>query len=153
MSDRDRAQRLLAWYDRHRRVLPWRALPGERTDPYRVWLSEIMLQQTTVVAVGPYFARFLELWPRIEDLAAALGTVVEQRFSGAINLGTGVGTTVQEMACGLAELLGRPELVELINPPEPDSFPYVVADVTRLKGLGLQSAWPLAKGLKAMTAS
>src|SRR6185437_13372962 len=71
VSDRDRARRLLAWYDRHRRVLPWRAPPGARTDPYRVWLSEIMLQQTTVAAVGPYFVHFLELWPRIEDLAAA----------------------------------------------------------------------------------
>src|SRR3954451_8035391 len=49
---------LLRWYDRHRRDLPWRARPGETPDPYRVWLSEIMLQQTTVAAVGPYFARF-----------------------------------------------------------------------------------------------
>jgi A/G-specific adenine glycosylase len=63
--------KLLAWYDRHRRVLPWRALPGETADPYRVWLSEIMLQQTTVAAVGPYFAKFLERWPRVEALAAA----------------------------------------------------------------------------------
>ena len=53
---------LLAWYDRHRRKLPWRAPPGERTDPYRVWLSEIMLQQTTVKAVAPYYARFLARW-------------------------------------------------------------------------------------------
>jgi len=67
----DPAARLLAWYDRHRRVLPWRAPPGERQDPYRVWLSEIMLQQTTVATVGPYFEHFLELWPRIEALAAA----------------------------------------------------------------------------------
>ncbi|XUJ32841.1 hypothetical protein ACQ5SK_31815 [Bradyrhizobium japonicum] len=44
---------LLAWYDRHRRRLPWRAMPGQTSDPYRVWLSEIMLQQTTVKAVGP----------------------------------------------------------------------------------------------------
>jgi len=65
------AAELLAWYDRHRRRLPWRALPGERADPYRVWLSEIMLQQTTVAAVGPYFARFLERWPDIAALAAA----------------------------------------------------------------------------------
>ena len=49
---------LLDWYDRHARVLPWRAPPGRRADPYRVWLSEIMLQQTTVATVGPYFARF-----------------------------------------------------------------------------------------------
>jgi len=67
---------LLAWYDRHARVLPWRLEPwrarrGERPDPYRVWLSEIMLQQTTVKAVGPYYARFLSRWPTIDGLAAA----------------------------------------------------------------------------------
>src|SRR5262245_60093501 len=62
---------LLAWYDRHRRRLPWRALPGEQADPYRVWLSEIMLQQTTVKAVAPYFARFTERWPTVDGLAAA----------------------------------------------------------------------------------
>jgi A/G-specific adenine glycosylase len=62
---------LLAWYDRHRRSLPWRARPGERPDPYRVWLSEIMLQQTTVKAVAPYFVRFLARWPTAQALAAA----------------------------------------------------------------------------------
>ena len=62
---------LLDWYDRNRRRLPWRALPGERADPYRVWLSEIMLQQTTVAAVGPYFERFTETWPTVRALAAA----------------------------------------------------------------------------------
>jgi A/G-specific adenine glycosylase len=62
---------LLAWYDRHRRKLPWRALPGEAPDPYRVWLSEIMLQQTTVRAVAPYFARFTACWPDVRALAAA----------------------------------------------------------------------------------
>jgi A/G-specific adenine glycosylase len=62
---------LLAWYDRHRRRLPWRAAPGERSDPYRVWLSEIMLQQTTVKAVAPYYARFLARWPDVRALAAA----------------------------------------------------------------------------------
>jgi A/G-specific adenine glycosylase len=62
---------LLAWYDRHRRRLPWRALPGETPDPYRVWLSEIMLQQTTVKAVAPYFARFVARWPNVGALAAA----------------------------------------------------------------------------------
>jgi A/G-specific adenine glycosylase len=67
----DRAARLLAWYDRHRRVLPWRAQPGERPDPYRVWLSEIMLQQTTVATVGPYYERFLARWPTVDALAAA----------------------------------------------------------------------------------
>ena len=62
---------LLAWYDRHRRTLPWRAHKGERADPYRVWLSEIMLQQTTVRAVAPYYARFLARWPDVRALAAA----------------------------------------------------------------------------------
>ena len=62
---------LLAWYDRHGRKLPWRAAPPDRADPYRVWLSEIMLQQTTVKAVAPYYARFLERWPNVRALAAA----------------------------------------------------------------------------------
>ncbi len=67
----DRAARLLEWYDRHRRRLPWRALPGETADPYRVWLSEIMLQQTTVKTVGPYFGKFLARWPDVAALARA----------------------------------------------------------------------------------
>jgi A/G-specific adenine glycosylase len=65
------ALRLLAWYDRHRRTLPWRAPAGERTEPYLVWLSEIMLQQTTVATVGDYFRRFVERWPTVEALAEA----------------------------------------------------------------------------------
>lgn len=63
--------RLLAWYDRHHRVLPWRAPPGAAADPYQVWLSEIMLQQTTVAAVAGYFRAFLDRWPTVRDLAAA----------------------------------------------------------------------------------
>jgi A/G-specific adenine glycosylase len=62
---------LLAWYDRQRRDLPWRVAPGQRPDPYLVWLSEIMLQQTTVATVGPYFDRFVARWPDIRALAAA----------------------------------------------------------------------------------
>ena len=62
---------LLAWYDRHRRVLPWRAAPGESADPYHVWLSEIMLQQTTVAAVKSYYQKFLARWPTVRDLATA----------------------------------------------------------------------------------
>jgi A/G-specific adenine glycosylase len=68
---KSRRAALLAWYDRHRRVLPWRAPPGGTADPYHVWLSEIMLQQTTVATVGPYFIRFLERWPTIDALAGA----------------------------------------------------------------------------------
>jgi len=62
---------LLTWYDVHARTLPWRAKPGEVSDPYRVWLSEIMLQQTTVATVGPYFQAFVDRWPQVQDLAAA----------------------------------------------------------------------------------
>jgi A/G-specific adenine glycosylase len=76
------ASALLAWYDRHRRTLPWRALPGEAMDPYRVWLSEIMLQQTTVAAVIPYFHRFLERFPSVEALAAAESEAVMQAWAG-----------------------------------------------------------------------
>lgn len=67
----DRPARLLAWYDRHRRRLPWRAVAGELADPYRVWLSEIMLQQTTVRAVGPYFEKFVTRWPDVSALGRA----------------------------------------------------------------------------------
>lgn len=73
---------LLAWYDRHRRSLPWRAPAGVRPDPYRVWLSEIMLQQTTVATVGPYFDRFVARWPDISALAAASLDEVLQLWQG-----------------------------------------------------------------------
>src|SRR5271154_6233354 len=62
---------LLAWYDRHRRVLPWRPPAGHRADPYAVWLSEIMLQQTGVKMVGPYFGKFLARWPDVAALGRA----------------------------------------------------------------------------------
>lgn len=65
------ASALLRWYDRQRRDLPWRALPGQVAQPYHVWLSEIMLQQTTVAAVIPYYRNFLSRWPTIAALAAA----------------------------------------------------------------------------------
>jgi A/G-specific adenine glycosylase len=78
----DPAASLLAWYDRHRRVLPWRALPGQPADPYAVWLSEIMLQQTTVAAVKAYFQTFLTIWPTVGDLAAASIEDVMRRWAG-----------------------------------------------------------------------
>jgi len=64
-------ENLLGWFDRHRRVMPWRALKGRRPNPYHVWLSEIMLQQTTVITVGPYFMKFIGKWPTVKDLAEA----------------------------------------------------------------------------------
>jgi A/G-specific adenine glycosylase len=78
---------LLDWYDRHARVLPWRVAPadraaGVRPDPYRVWLSEIMLQQTTVAAVKGYFDRFTTLWPDVSALAAAPDAAVMAEWAG-----------------------------------------------------------------------
>lgn len=73
---------LLIWYDRHRRALPWRALPGQSVDPYRVWLSEIMLQQTTVQAVKPYFAAFLARFPNVAALAEAPSEAVMNAWAG-----------------------------------------------------------------------
>jgi A/G-specific adenine glycosylase len=77
-------ERLLAWYDRERRDLPWRAPPGRRADPYRVWLSEIMLQQTRVETVVRYYERFLARFPSIEALAAA-------RLDSVLKLWAGLG--------------------------------------------------------------
>jgi A/G-specific adenine glycosylase len=81
------AVRLIAWYDRHHRSLPWRVSPrmaaaGIRPDPYRVWLSEIMLQQTTVAAVKSYFERFVRRWPTVADLAAADVDEVMKTWAG-----------------------------------------------------------------------
>ncbi len=78
---------LLGWYDCHARVLPWRVAPHDRAagiapDPYHVWLSEIMLQQTTVAAVQPYFLRFLKLWPGVAALAAAEDARVMAEWAG-----------------------------------------------------------------------
>lgn len=78
---------LLDWYDRHARVMPWRVGPAERAagaipDPYRVWLSEVMLQQTTVAAVRDYFTRFTALWPRVQDLAGAEDARVMGEWAG-----------------------------------------------------------------------
>jgi len=78
---------LLAWYDRHARALPWRIGPAERAegvrpDPYRVWLSEIMLQQTTVAAVRGYFRRFTERWPDVAALAAAPDEQIMAEWAG-----------------------------------------------------------------------
>lgn len=78
----DAAHALLCWYVVDKRDLPWRARPGERPDPYRVWLSEVMLQQTTVAAVTPYFETFTRRWPTIEALAAAQDEAVMAAWAG-----------------------------------------------------------------------
>src|SRR4249919_2247837 len=78
----DRPAQLLDWYDRHRRRLPWRPPAGERPDPYRVWLSEIMLQQTGVKTVGPYFEKFLARWPDVASLGRASQDDVLRMWAG-----------------------------------------------------------------------
>ena len=119
----------LDWYDRHRRRLPWRAAPGERPDPYQVWLSEIMLQQTTVATVGPYFAKFVERWPTVADLAAADLDEVLHAWQGlgyyarARNL----HKCAREVAAGLG---GR--------------FPDTEEELKRLPGIGRYTAAAIA---------
>jgi A/G-specific adenine glycosylase len=99
----DLSTRLLAWYDVHRRVLPWRAQSGKHADPYRIWLSEIMLQQTTVQAVGNYYRKFLTLWPDVKALAAAKQDDVLAAWAGlgyyarARNLHTAAKIVAHEM--------------------------------------------------------
>ena len=81
-SSASRPTLLLEWYDRHRRRLPWRPPAGERADPYRVWLSEIMLQQTGVKTVGPYFEKFLARWPDVASLGRASQDDVLRMWAG-----------------------------------------------------------------------
>lgn len=78
----DASYALLTWYAVDKRALPWRAAGGEAPDPYRVWLSEVMLQQTTVAAVGPYFRKFTARWPDVEALAAADQAEVMAAWAG-----------------------------------------------------------------------
>lgn len=84
MPDPDPSALLLTWYDSHARVLPWRVPPGSNrpADPYRIWLSEVMLQQTTVAAVKDYFNRFTTLWPDVQALAAAQDALVMAEWAG-----------------------------------------------------------------------
>jgi len=120
---------LLAWYRRHARALPWRMPPGGDVtpDPYRVWLSEVMLQQTTTRAVAPYFARFTERWPTVEALAAAPEEEVMAAWAGL-----GYYSRARNLvACArkLAEL-GR--------------FPEDEEELRRLPGLGAYTAAAIA---------
>ncbi len=86
-ADLNVSEELLAWYDRHAREMPWRVGPEDRAagvlpDPYRVWLSEVMLQQTTVAAVRDYFLRFTTRWPSVQALASAPDDQVMGEWAG-----------------------------------------------------------------------
>jgi A/G-specific adenine glycosylase len=122
-------QRLLAWYDRHRRRMPWRALPGERPDPYKVWLSEIMLQQTTVATVGPYFARFLERFPSVQALADA-------KLDTVLGLWQGLGYYARARNLHRAAQIVARELGGV--------FPDTAAGLKKLPGIGDYTAAAIA---------
>lgn len=123
------SRKLLAWYDTNRRDLPWRAGPGECADPYHVWLSEIMLQQTTVAAVTPYFGKFLELWPDLPALASASRDEVLTSWAGlgyysrARNLHACARVLVEDHA-------GR--------------FPQTESELAKLPGIGVYTAAAVA---------
>jgi A/G-specific adenine glycosylase len=124
-----RSTLLLAWYDRHARVLPWRALPGETSDPYRVWLSEIMLQQTTVKTVIPYFRNFITRWNAVQALAMAPLEEVLSAWAGlgyyarARNLHACAKAVVERHSC---------------------SFPQNEAELAQLPGIGRYTAAAIA---------
>ena len=120
---------LLAWYDAHRRELPWRARAGEAPDPYRVWLSEIMLQQTTVATVKERYAAFLARWPTIDDLARAPLDDVLAQWAGL-----GYYARARNLhACALA-------VVEAYQ----GRFPRDEAALRRLPGVGPYTAAAIA---------
>ncbi len=119
---------LLDWYDRHARDLPWRARPGEAApDPYSVYLSEIMLQQTTVAAVKPYFAKFTERWPTVQDLAAASDEDVMAAWAGL-----GYYSRARNMVKAVREVAALGE------------FPRTEAALRELPGLGAYTAASIA---------
>ncbi len=89
----------------------------------------------------------------VEDLATAILTVLEKKFHGTINLGTGIGVSVRQIAQILAEILDKPDLIEELNPPAVDPLGYVVADASRLHGLGWQPAHDLPRGLQRLIQS
>ena len=126
MTNKPDPQDLLAWYDRHHRELPWRVSPtmrakGKVADPYHIWLSEVMLQQTTVQAVKAYFEKFLALWPTIGDLAAADTEDVMKAWAG---LGY------------YARARNLKKCAEAVVALHGARFPQTVADLQGLPGIG-----------------
>ncbi|MFO1152990.1 MAG: A/G-specific adenine glycosylase [Rhodospirillales bacterium] len=123
-------RRLLAWYDRHGRPhLPWRAAAGEPIDPYRVWISEIMLQQTTVATVIPYFEAFVTRWPGVHALAAA-------PLDDVLHAWAGLGYYARARHLhGAAAILVR---------EHGGRFPQTVEGLRRLPGFGAYTAAAVA---------
>jgi A/G-specific adenine glycosylase len=128
MDDRA-ASLLLDWYDANARRLPWRIAPGasEKPDPYRVWLSEVMLQQTTTAAVKPYFESFIQRWPTVEALGAAPEEEVMAAWAGL-----GYYARARNMVACAKEVAAR------------GSFPESEAELRQLPGLGAYTAAAVA---------
>jgi A/G-specific adenine glycosylase len=120
--------RTLGWWDRHRRALAWRTGPGEAPDPYRVWLSEVLLQQTTAHAATPYYQTFIAKWPRVEDLAAAPVEAVVSAFAGL-----GYYSRAQNLHACAREITRRG-----------GRFPSEEADLRALPGIGAYTAAAIA---------
>jgi A/G-specific adenine glycosylase len=123
------ARRLLAWYDLKRRDLPWRARPGVAPDPYRVWLSEVMLQQTTARAAAPYFRAFLRRWPSVAALAKAKIEAVLHAWQG-LGYYARARNLLRTARLIVAEFGGR--------------FPPAEADLLKLPGVGPYTAAAIA---------
>jgi A/G-specific adenine glycosylase len=123
------AARLLAWYDANRRVLPWRAMPGETPDPYRVWLSEVMLQQTTVAAVAGYYREFTNRWPSVEALATASLDDVRGAWAGL-----GYYSRARNLH----------ETAQTVTRAHGGRFPSTAAALRRLPGIGPYTAGAIA---------
>jgi len=123
------ASLLLDWYDGHARTLPWRVAPGsaERADPYRVWLSEIMLQQTTVPHAAPYFKKFVQRWPTVEALAAAPEEDVMAEWAGL-----GYYSRARNLVACARAVAAR------------GGFPDSEAELRKLPGLGAYTAAAVA---------
>jgi A/G-specific adenine glycosylase len=121
--------KILSWYDKHRRELPWRAKAGETPDPYHVWLSEIMLQQTTVQAVAPYYYKFLDHYPTIHDLASAPQEQVMADWAG---LGY------------YARARNLHKCAQIISNQHSGIFPQTHAELLKLPGIGDYTAAAIA---------
>ncbi len=143
---------LLAWYDRHHRDLPWRHAPGEAAagqaspDPYRIWLSEVMLQQTTVATVGPRFAAFLARFPTVQALAAADWAEVAAAWAG---LGYYARARNLHACARLVAVTGFPRSVEGLR-ALPGIGPYTAAAIGAI-AFGLP-AIPLDGNVERVTA-
>lgn len=125
----DTVQALLDWYDDEHRVLPWRAKPGRLADPYKVWLSEVMLQQTTVRAVIPFFEKFTNRWPTVADLAAASLDDVLSAWAGL-----GYYSRARNLHKCAQQVMARPD----------KKFPDTEAELLALPGIGPYTAAAIA---------